>query len=161
MEKKLEMFANVAIIVVALMIVGVFGYNFLSQPPSPKKIQIGTKINIPETVLEKNQTFLVVLQKDCRFCSESASFYQKLSEATKNKQNTDLIAALPSEIDVSKQYLQSLNVKIEKVIKVSLENLQVQGTPTLILLDLEGKVIESWIGKLPTEIENEVLKKIL
>lgn len=161
MEKKLEMFANVAIIVVALLIVGVFGFNYFSQPPMPKKIEIGTKINLPDTVLEKKQTFLLVLQKGCHFCSESASFYQKLIETAKTKSDTDIVAVLPSEIQISKDYLKSLNVPIEKIKQNSLENLQIQGTPTVILLDQNSKVIESWVGKLPPEIETEVLQKVL
>jgi thioredoxin-related protein len=38
--------------------------------------------------------------------------------------------------------------------------LGVQGTPTLILVNQDGKVEQSWAGKLPPEQETEVLKRI-
>jgi len=36
----------------------------------------------------------------------------------------------------------------------------VQGTPTLILVNGKGEVEQSWPGKLPSEQETEVLKRI-
>jgi thioredoxin-related protein len=161
MEKKLEMFANAAIIIVAISVIGVFGYGWLKPSMPPKQIEIGSTVSLPDTVLAKKQTLLVVLQKGCRFCSESSPFYRKLAESVKNNPKTNLIAVLPTDIETSKKYLNETGVQIDEIKQLGLDKLQVQGTPTLILLDQEAKVIESWVGKLPAEVEAEVIQKVL
>jgi hypothetical protein len=36
----------------------------------------------------------------------------------------------------------------------------VRGTPTLILVDGDGKVADAWVGALPPEKENEVISRL-
>jgi len=71
-----------------------------------------------------------------------------------------LVAVLPQAISESKQYLSDLNVPINDVRQATFEALRVQGTPTLILVDQNGEVEQSWAGKLPPEQETELLKRM-
>jgi len=161
--KKIELVANVAIILVALLIGGVFvkKYFFNTHPQQPVKITAGTKVPLQNVDWAKNgQTLLLVLQKGCHFCAESAPFYQGLTQEMESSKSTKLIAVLPQEVNESQQYLADLKVPISEVKKINPNFLGVNATPTLILVNNAGEVIDSWTGKLTPDKELEVLNKL-
>ncbi|HEY0766280.1 MAG TPA: hypothetical protein VGD61_28115 [Pyrinomonadaceae bacterium] len=161
--KKIEVVANVAIIVIAFLIGGAFlkKYFFDNRSQPPLKIAAGTKVTLQDVDWAKNgQTLLLVLQKGCHFCAESAPFYQGLTREMENTKSTRLIAVLPQEVNESQQYLADLKVPISEVKKIDPGFLGVSGTPTLILVNNTGQVIDSWTGKLTPDKEIEVLKKL-
>lgn len=162
LEKKIETFANIAIIVLAISILVFFGYRYFSNPvPEIEQIKVGTSISIPNTDwANQKQTLLLILQKGCHFCTESAAFYQKLSKSNQNQNSTKIIAVLPNSLDESNKYLKELGVEADDIRQANLSSIGVRGTPTLILVDAQGKVLDSWVGKLNTETEEKVLQKI-
>lgn len=87
--QKAEIFANIAIIVGAILL-GYFLIQrfFFQQNPQPNQpppeIAKGIKISLPELGWDTNQkTLLSVLQKGCKFCPESMPFYKNLVEKTR------------------------------------------------------------------------------
>ena len=107
-----------------------------------------------------DQTLLVVLQKGCHFCSESAPFYQRLVREAAGRGNIHLIALLPQAPDESRKYLDDLGVAIEDIKQGELDSVGVRGTPTLILINNQGAVTTSWVGKLSADGEAEVLRRL-
>lgn len=79
---------------------------------------------------------------------------------TAGDSNIRLVAVLPDTLDQSQQYLSYLGVSVNEVRQASLKSIGVGGTPTLILVDKDGQVAVSWIGKLPPGKEVEVLKRL-
>ncbi len=167
LRKKLEVLANVAIISVSLII----GYilvkdKILNRPTANNNLatsntnnrpKIGEKVQIQNVDWGKNgQTLLVVLSKGCKFCSESAGFYQRLVKESADKTNQHVIAVFPQDVETGKNYLKELGISAD-VIQTPLDSISVRGTPTLILVDGKGMVKESWIGRLPVQKEEEVL----
>ena len=158
--QKLETVTNIAILIAALIL----GYLFIEKyflsektQPQPTEITKGTKISLPEISWEQDKkTLLLVLQKDCHFCLESMPFYKTLVQKSKEK-GIKLVAVLPNSREESVQYLKENGVDIQEVIQASSKNINVQGTPTLILTNDKGEVLNSWIGKLPSEKEQEVI----
>ena len=160
--QKLGIFANVAIILVAILL-GYFLIQrfFFQQNPQPDQppteIAKGTKISLPEMVWDENQkTMLLVLQKGCKFCTESMPFYKSLVEKT-NEKGIKLIAVLPNSREESQQYLKENGVEIREIRQAKLDSVNVRGTPTLLLINGKGEVENSWIGKLPSQKESEVI----
>jgi thioredoxin-related protein len=163
-SQKIELTANVLIIVVAVLLVGVvvqkYFFGSSSNPPTRLQPTVGSKINVPEVDLSAQpKTLLLVLQKDCKYCTESADFYKRLLEKTQNK-NIKLVAVLPGKIEESKTYLDKLGINNLEVKQSSLDNLQTGGTPTLILTNNKGEVTNFWIGKLPADKEDEVITQL-
>lgn len=87
-HKKIELFSNIAIIIVALSLGGVLvSRYFLSTVAAPKpsavesdSLKAGTKLQLSDIDWSKSEkTLLMVLSANCRYCTESAPFYQKLS----------------------------------------------------------------------------------
>ena len=165
-NKRINLAVNIAIIVVVVLIGIVSARNYLpSLRPSNKnhdyRVAAGSNVALPGVDWRKNgQTLLLVLDTKCPHCTASASFYQELARAAAQNRSVQLVAVLPQDIDVSKQYLSDLSVPIDDVRQSGFDVLGVQGTPTLILVDQSGRVEQSWPGKLPPEQESEVLKRM-
>ena len=160
--KRINIALNVAIVLVVVLIGVVFAKNYLrparTTPAHPDFR--GMKVNLPDIDWAQNeQTLLLVLNEKCRFCTESAPFYQQLTEANSTNRKLRLVAVLPQDVSSSREYLRSLKAPIDDVRQSSLDEIGVEGTPTLILVNAKGEVMEAWAGKLSPEQEMDVLKR--
>lgn len=166
LTKRIELLANIAIIVVAVLIGAVLVKRYLlPQAPSPQaqaRIQPGTKLSVPGVEWGKNErTLLLILSTTCRYCTESSPFYQRLAQEKAKKGGVGLIAVLPQSVGDSQKYLNDLGVPVDDVKQATLDAVQARATPTLVVADRTGAVVESWVGKLPAEAEGEVLDRFL
>jgi hypothetical protein len=161
--KRTEFLANIAIIILALIIGGAFAkrYLFSNVKTERAEIRAGEKVSLEGIDWVKNErTLLLALQSDCRFCSESAPFYRRLTQELGEPRAVRLIAVLPQQVDDGQKYLNELDVTVDEVKQVSFESLKVGGTPTLILVDSAGVVERVWLGKLSFTQEAEVLSRL-
>lgn len=121
----------------------------------------GTQLSIPGVSWgESNQTVVLALSDKCRYCTESAPFYQRLARDLSNRSGVRLVAVFPQDVGAGKRYLDELEVPVGQVIQASLDSMQVRGTPTLVIVDKNGTVTQSWVGKLDSERESQVLSRI-
>jgi len=127
----------------------------------PKAPGEGSRLSVPGISWgDSKQTVLLALSNKCHFCSESAPFYQRLARDLAKRGDIRLVAVLPQDVGAGKKYLDDLGVPVAQVIQASLNTLQVQGTPTLVIVDKTGTVTQSWVGKLDSERESQVLGRI-
>lgn len=164
LKETIEVGANISILLTTIFIGFLVIQSYISTPinsqPNLSQIKKGTKVNIPNVDWEKNEKTLVIyLRKGCRFCTESMPFYQKLAEKGVAK-NTKLVVVSQDPKEVSREYLAEHKVQIKEVRQASLNSLGVRGTPTLILTNKKGEVSNSWVGRLPPEIEKEVINQL-
>jgi hypothetical protein len=170
MIKKLELLANLAIIAIVLLLGIVLAKQYLlrSTPPAlpaaPAEARIlpGTKLELPGIDwTQSQQTLVLVLSEGCRYCTESAGFYQRLAkEKAKGEGSPRLIAVLPQEVGQGQAYLNQLGVAVDEVRQSRMSAIGVRGTPTLILVDNQGAVKESWLGKLSEATEADVMARL-
>jgi thioredoxin-related protein len=163
LEKKIETFANVAIIVTALLCVGFGIYTFFPREMKTAELSAqlkgGDKFSLSGIDWAKNkQTLVLLLQKGCHFCEESYPFYQRLIKTDTAK--AKLVAVLPTPVEESQAYLKSFGVGSLEIRQTEIKNLGIRGTPTLVLVDEQGSIVDMWIGKLKPEDEEKVLEKI-
>lgn len=167
--KKIELAANVAIIIVAVLLVALAADRFYFRPrPGPadqaaarQSIKVGDRITLPDfNWAQSERTLLLVLSTNCHFCTESAPFHQRLAQEKTRRGGTRLVAVLPQDVAESLKYLTDHGVSVDEIRRASPSEVQVGGTPTLILADHTGAVITSWIGKLPPDKEAEVLSRL-
>jgi thioredoxin-related protein len=169
LNQRVELVANLILIVVTIILGVVLVRQFflspsaiLSQNQTQEALQsVNTgPIEIQGVNFsEQKKTLILALQAGCHFCADSAPFYKRLIENNKDK-NIKIVAVLPSSTQESEDYIKGLGIKDLEVKQASLGSLQVRGTPTLILANEKGEVINSWVGKLPDFKEEEVLKTV-
>lgn len=168
-RKLVEIGSNVAIILVAV----VLGYFLISRylaapaPPQPQAlagqgVMIQPGNTIPMTNVDwgkSDRNLLMVLSTACHFCSESMPFYQKLIARNAGSKSLRIIAALPQDVPDATKYLSEHNITVDEVVKANPGEAMVRGTPTLLLVNKDGVVLDTWVGKLPPDKENEVLER--
>jgi hypothetical protein len=158
--------ANVAIICVAILLAVVLARNYLLPKRAPQQsaaasIQPGTKISLAGVDWKANgKTLVLALSTGCHFCTDSASFYQRVAQERAKANNIRLVAVFPESVSEGQKYLGNLGVTVDEVRQARLDSIGVSGTPTLIMTDGEGAVAESWRGKLPREKESEVFARL-
>lgn len=116
--KKIEFVAHIAIIVIAILLGVVLVKRFLlphkHEPASGPEVAAGTRLSLPGIDWIKNgQTMILVLSKDCRYCTESAPFYQRLVLEKAKHKNTRLIAFFPQAVEVGQNYLGDIGVAVD------------------------------------------------
>ena len=165
--KRIELAANLAIIIVAILLGVVLLRNYLLRSPVPTKapaaaeIQAGTKLSLPGVDWNAGkQTLVMALSTKCHFCTESAAFYQRLAQERARNLHLRLVAVFPQASQESEEYLKGLAVNVDDVKQSELASLGVSGTPTLILLNNAGVVEDSWRGKLNDDRQGEVLRRL-
>ena len=163
-SRKIEVGANIAIIVVAIILGFVLVKKFVftddTAPGAPKQPQVGAKVFIPGADFSsKDKNLILALKKGCKYCSESAAFYQKLVTAA-NEKNVRLMAVFPHSVEEGQSYLKELNVPVTENKEADFMALNVGGTPTIILANSSGDVVRAWMGKLNPEQENEVFNSL-
>ena len=164
-SERFELIVNISVITAALLFVFSVGWLILRQRTSPRtprpSIAKGTKLTLPSWDWTLSpQTLVLVLSADCKYCTVSAPFYRRLVKRAALAPDTRLLAVLPQDANESREYLAQLEVKINDLQQTSPAAVRAGGTPTLILVNANGAVIQSWEGLLPPEAENEVLNLV-
>jgi len=149
MKAKVEVAANVVVILLAVVIGSVFlKERFAAPGPEPNEVKAGDRL----IGLDgwdwggHDRTLLLVLRKGCHFCEDSAPFYQRL--VAKQQQDNPKV-------------VQSERLGVQALPGVPLQTLKVSGTPTLLLVDRSGTVLNTWIGVLSPRQELEVMRASL
>jgi len=165
-SKKIELAANLAIIVVACMLATVLVKSYLLAKPAEQQArkQLDSEPVSRPTVSsldinwnQNRQTLILAISSNCHFCTESAPFYKKLAQ---NKGDTRLVALLPQRVEEGRKYLEMLGVSVDEIRQSSLDQIGIHGTPSLVLVDASGVVKNFWVGRLPPDQEATVLNAL-
>jgi hypothetical protein len=164
-QEKIEVISNLVILFVAITIlISLYqlhkdrARSLSSRHP---EISVGAELPIKTQVATSNDRLLVlVLSTQCHFCADGAPFYRQLFERTKGLHELHLIALFPQPVSEGKQFLEQHNIGITDVRTMDLTSIHVAGTPTLLLLNPSGKVLQKWDGKLTAEGEKSVWKSL-
>ena len=168
LHKRVEFVANIGIIVVAILL-GVVLINRYLLPSSPKpeaveaaRIKPGMKLSLSGVNWEQgSKTLLMVLSTNCRYCTESVPFYQQLAIRKGGRDDVRIMAVLPQNPGEAQKYLSDHGITVDEIRQAVPGAEYSRATPTLIIVDRSGSVVESWVGKLPPEKEAEVLNRFL
>ena len=169
LERKIETTANVATIIVALLISAVLAKTYVfpnSVQPATAAVQSGPEVARGKTVdgkilgldwAKNHRTLVLAISTSCHFCTDSVPFYRKLGAEDKG---VKMVAVLPQAISESKDYLDVKGVRVDEIKQAPLNTLGVRATPTLLLVDGAGVVTDVWVGKLQPDQEAQVLSAI-
>lgn len=167
LKNYLEVTTNVAVVVVAIVVLSVFAWTFFNHYQKTQiqaGLQRGQKLDQLTVAINNNaaQTLLVAMSTTCHYCSESIPFYNQLIEIQHNTNNpTAIIAVFPNSENEAKEYIRQNKLNITTVAaSIDFKSLHVTGTPTIILVDNSGKIRDFWVGKLSKDEEQQVIKAI-
>jgi hypothetical protein len=88
-------------------------------------------------------------------------FYQKLAVFKNSSPARLQLATVMSEPkEEIEAYLKKHGIAADAVFSMPVSQIGVKGTPTLLLLDGQNKLVESWVGKLNSQEESEVIAQL-
>jgi hypothetical protein len=164
MSRKLETATNIVVMGVALL----FGFlllrnysmnrNQANTDPGPP---VGLRLaSLPGYDWHSHDRSLVLaLRKGCHYCEDSMPFYRKLVGLAHSKQiSANLLAVFPDDALVADEEMKSDGLSMDVSSGVVLGELDVSGTPTVILVDNQGRVLRDWVGELSTSQQDQVLE---
>src|SRR4029077_1050075 len=159
--KRIEVAANVGVVIVALLAIGLFVRGQFTRSTEPHQIiPIGSKFEIQNVDWGTSRgTVILALSTTCHFCTESAPFYRELTKYAKDR-HIRTIGIFPQPFQDAATYLKNENVEVDEIRQSPLSAIQVSGTPTLLLIDPKGTVQGAWMGKLPAKNEKDVFAKL-
>lgn len=160
-KTKLEAIANVAVILMALTLGGVVLTRYATQYHASRSVAVGDRLGKLAGLdwSQHRQTLLLALNTGCHFCEESVPFYQKLGLAQRPEgSDLGIVAVFPNEPELVRQFTIRDDFSLRTVPGIPLDKLGVRATPTLILVDHEGRVEHVWVGILTPRQETDLLK---
>jgi hypothetical protein len=127
--------------------------------PQPRMAQsvmlVGSTVQLPGVdFTRKDKTLLIAISDTCHFCKESQPFYRKLAETPNSTAN--LVAVLPMPQPDADNYVRATISSSLQAVSSPLAAIDVDRTPTLLLVDRKGKVIKAWVGKLDDAGQKQV-----
>lgn len=100
---------------------------------------------------------VIAISSSCRFCTESTPFYRQLADAHRRANGDWSLTFVGLEDPAAlSSYLRSHGVDSPRVAALPLD-LGIRGTPTLLMIDGNGKVTEALWGKLSEAQEKDTL----
>jgi len=160
MRTKLEVIANMTVIVVALAV----GYMVIGRnaaiDSTPRSPAIGDHLpKISGIVWHQNRrTLVLALNTGCHYCQVSAPFYKKLANAQLSGRNDlQVVAVFPNDPEAVRRFMDYEAFAFQSVPGVPLDKLNVFATPTIMLVDKEGRVEKIWVGALTPREELDLL----
>ena len=168
-RQYLETATNIAVIMAALVVSGIFLLNYFrptdsNAPRLREGFQTGQQLqSLPGiTYSDAPKTLVIALNTTCGFCTESVPFYNKLAEAHRvSKSPLRIVTVFPNSEDDVKRYVQEHQLALVSKASVNFQPLHIVGTPTMLLLDQDGKVIDFWLGRPSESAQAQVMKYIL
>jgi len=161
--KKLNVLANVTIIIVGVIIVALLvKRQFFSEPKfSTNNFQIGKRAPLKGVKWDQSdQTLFLVITEKCQFCTSSLPFYRQLAEMRDSQNKFKLVVITTDKGDEGKRYFNSLGISIDEIKQVTDKSIGIVRVPSIILANSSGIVTGIWTGKLTSVQETEVLDRL-
>lgn len=163
--KRLDLIANVAVIVTSVALLGFLGNSWYGSHYGPQsrlgrtRAIVGSTVKLTGVDFTRNgKTLLIAISSTCHFCKESQPFYRQLADMP--TANANLVAVLPMPQRDAEEYVHSTISPSLRVISASLDTIDVDSTPTLLLVDGQGKVEKAWVGKLDDSGQKQVQSQL-
>lgn len=117
---------------------------------------------LPGVSYGKRPFTLILFQRStCQFCTQSMPLYATLAQMI-DRNRIQFVSASAEDRAVSERYLQQYNVSPDVVVQLNPSvAYPIEGTPTVVLVDKDGTVRDSWVGLLDSQGEKDVKHALL
>jgi len=154
--KRIEVAANIAVLVAAVSIVAfTIAPRLRKSPVLPGRYEVGDRIRETDQLTFGAPTLILNTASSCTYCTASMEFYARLQEL-----GVRTIAVTPEPSDVNARYLASHGIKPLAVLSASANGLTFSGTPALLLVDGRGVVNGAWMGRQTADGEAEIIRAL-
>lgn len=159
-SSRLDIAANVAVILACLFAAATFGRIWLTGGSRPKPrtrnvVAVGDKIGpIAElSSSSKSRRLVLALSQTCRHCEESLPTLGKLTRAATG---TEVIIVTNDPSDSTRERLETAHLRVDRVVSPVPPKLGISAFPTILLVDANNQVLGAWLGRPDFKSEEEI-----
>ncbi|MGI8670783.1 MAG: peroxiredoxin family protein [Aridibacter sp.] len=178
----LEVFANLTILVIGLLVIGLGAWHLYqyiqNRDVVNTEVQNSGVVNtemqnagikkgkilpqIPNLDFSKSQRSLVIaMSTNCGYCKKSVQFLNSVKAASsKFAKKTQIIAVFPNTKSEVERFNKTYQSQVESVSDVRPPSFNVPGTPTMILVAEKGVILNYWVGAIPEASKSKVLEQL-
>ena len=118
----------------------------------------GTPVTLPGVDWRAQPSTLVVaISSACPHCVNESSFY---SDITHSAHRTPILIVMPQQTQTAQSFLDEHSITPSRTISADLRSIQVNVTPTLMLVSPSGVVKQAWVGELDDKQRREILNAL-
>jgi hypothetical protein len=133
-------------------------HNMSVTGPISQYPTLGTQIVLPGVDWSAHKATLVVaISSACHYCIASTPFYSELTHST---HVVPIIVVMPQGEQDSQEFLREHAITPHSVVSASLASIQVNATPTLLLISASGIVKKAWVGELTNMQRHDVIESL-
>ena len=122
-------------------------------------VDVGDRLSAPcFDQVRAEASILLLYRSDCRFCQESMPFYTKLAQVA-GAAGVPLRVLVPEAEDDARTALGNANVAVESVTRCESFG-PFRGTPVIIALDANARVVGTWLGRQGKAGEGQILAAV-
>lgn len=162
--QTLERATNIAILLACVALVTALfrGGPAAEAPALPPGPAVGDRLADVEglELATHEQTLLLVLSSQCRFCTESMPFYRQLLDRRREEQ-TQVVVASTESAAVTSAYLAGHGVAADRVLEVGPGELGTSATPTLLEVSPAGDIREVIVGRVADDQVSGLVTRLL
>jgi hypothetical protein len=165
LKETLEISTNVAVLLVAVAALTSFAISHFLNPNTPNLrsgLEKGMRFeSVPGVDYHAGKrTLLIALNTNCSYCRESLPFYRKLIFANRQSNNLRIIAVFPNPADEITKYAKENELLLDTIADVNFSQLNISGTPTLVLINDKAEVDDFWVGKLSDTEADQLVSSV-
>jgi peroxiredoxin len=155
----------------ALMLAGTIGYvawprvadalgvKPTAAPKAPPAYVAGQPVDVPASWYSSADTTLIIFARaSCAACENAQPFLAQLVGHVQGRAAA-VMAHPPGMDEEDRQFAKSLGVADDKVMVVG-DGLRVRATPTIILVNRQGRVLDAWEGVGKPDRQAAILKAV-
>jgi hypothetical protein len=163
----LERIGQLAFIVMCVVVSAV-GIQRLRASPSPAAarpapMEPGMKVELHKALRSERArgSLVLALSTNCQYCTASMPFYGTLAALDVVRDGRIHLSAVSLQPEEQmRAYLDTHAVPVPSVVLFRDSGLVIQGTPTLVLVDRSGTVVNSWSGQLRPAEEEALVREV-
>jgi len=182
-KSRLDWLTNVALLLVCLMVGANSALTLAQHFGAPKPVtssaakpassttalpalatfEVGkTAPPIPGVTYQTGRSTVVLfVRSTCHYCTESMPFYQALAAIGRRARTGARIVAVSSEPeDTLRAYLRSHALDVDSVVSLPENPLGLRATPTLLVIDRAGTLVDARVGRLPEADQQAVIARV-
>jgi hypothetical protein len=120
----------------------------------------GDVFSIPVDRRDNTFTLVLMIRPACGHCLESVSFHRRLINEARRQGRVQVIGAGYRPFDTVQEYFTRHGLRTDHNVVLS-HMTRVAATPTLVLLDPTGVILDVWSGTLTPEEEEHVWASVI
>jgi hypothetical protein len=129
------------------------------KPAAPAAYAAGETVDVPSSWYASADTTLIVFARaSCAACEKAQPFLAQLVGRVHGR-GAAVMAHPPGADDDDRQFARSLGVSDDRVMVIG-EGLKVRATPTILLVNRQGRILGAWEGVGKADGQAAILKAL-